>query len=161
MSYMLYIVSPLEREENQRMDGSVAGVFLPNRSTKLSRPLMMCRVPAGFPSPAEDYVEGRIDLNRDLIKHPLATFYIRVDGDSMIDAGIQPGALLVVDRAAEVHEGHVIVARVGDELCVKRFCTDGGRIFLTPANECYQPIEILEGMEFEIWGRVIYSIQSH
>ena len=88
------------------MDGLVAGVFLPDWSTKLSRPLMMCRVPAGFPSPAEDYVEGRIDLNRDLIKHPLATFYIRVDGDSMIDAGIQPGALLVVDRAAEVHEGH-------------------------------------------------------
>jgi DNA polymerase V len=143
------------------MDGSVAAVFLPDRATKLSRPLMMWRVPAGFPSPAEDYVEGRIDLNRDLIKHPLATFFIRVDGDSMVDAGILPGSLLVVDRAAEVHEGHVVVARVGDELTVKRFSTDGGRILLLPANELYQPIEITEGVEFEIWGRVIYSIQRH
>jgi DNA polymerase V len=143
------------------MDGSVVGVFLPDKSTKLARPLIMWRVPAGFPSPAEDYVEGRIDLNRDLIKHPLATFYIRVEGDSMIGVGILPGALLVVDRAAEVYEGHVIVARVGDELCVKRFCTEGGRILLTPANDLYQPIEITEGMDFEIWGRVTYSIQRH
>lgn len=65
------------------MDTRVAGIYLPSRSTKLSRPLLSWRIPAGFPSPAEDYVEGRIDLNRDLIKHPLATFYIRVIGDSM------------------------------------------------------------------------------
>jgi DNA polymerase V len=143
------------------MDGSVAGVFLPDKSTKLSRPLIMWRVSAGFPSPAEDYVEGRIDLNRDLIKHPLTTFYIRVEGDSMIEAGILPGALLVVDRAAEVHEGHVIIARVNDELCVKRFTTENGKILLEPANPLYQPIEITEGMDFEIWGRVLYSIQRH
>ena len=143
------------------MDGSVAGVFLPDRSTKLSRPLIMWRVSAGFPSPAEDYVEGRIDLNRDLIKHPLATFYIRVDGDSMVDAGILPGSLLVVDRAAEVHEGHVVVARINDELTVKRFSTDGARILLVPANREYETIEITEGTDFEIWGRVVYSIQRH
>jgi DNA polymerase V len=106
-------------------------------------------------------VEGRIDLNRDLIKHPLATFFIRVEGDSMIDAGIQPGALLVVDRAAEAHEGHVIVARVNNELCVKRFSTEGGKVLLVPANPLYQPIEITEGMDFEIWGRVVYSILRH
>ena len=143
------------------MDGSVAAVYLPDRSTRLSRPLVMWRVPAGFPSPAEDYVEGRIDLNRDLIKHPLATFYVRVDGDSMVDAGIHPGALLIVDRAAEVHEGHVIIARVGDELCVKRYETDGGKVLLVPANPNYAPIEITDGMDFEIWGRVIASIQQH
>ena len=143
------------------MDGSVAGVFLPDRSTKLSRPLFMWRVQAGFPSPAEDYIEGRIDLNRDLIKHPLTTFYIRVDGDSMIDAGILPGSLLVVDRAAEVHEGHVVVARINDELTVKRFSTDEGKILLVPANREYEAIEITEGVDFEIWGRVIYSIQRH
>jgi DNA polymerase V len=144
------------------MDGSVVGVYLPDRRTRWSRPLILCRVPAGFPSPAEDYVEGRIDLNRDLIKHPLSTFYIRVSGDSMVGAGIMPGALLVVDRAVEAHDGHVVVARIDDELCVKRLSIgDDGRIWLLSENEHYQPIEIREGMEFEVWGRVLYSISTH
>ena len=139
----------------------VVGIYLAVRETRLSRPLIAWRVPAGFPSPAEDYVEGSIDLSRDLIKHPLATFYVRVEGDSMIGAGIQPGALLVVDRAAEVHEGHVIVARIGDELTVKRFCVEEGRILLKPDNPEYEPIEVAEGADFEVWGRVIYSIHRH
>jgi len=84
----------------------------------------MWRIPAGFPSPAADYVEGRIDLNRDLIKHPLATFYIRVAGDSMLPI-IQPGALLLVDRMIETKEGDVIIARIGDELCVKKLHIEG------------------------------------
>jgi DNA polymerase V len=143
------------------MDGSVAAVYLPNRTTRLSRPLIMWRVSAGFPSPAEDYVEGRIDLNRDLIKRPLTTFYIRVDGDSMSEAGILPGALLVVDRAAEVHEGDIVIARLNDELCVKRFSTEGGRVWLLPANTAYEPIEVTEAVDFEIWGRVMYAIQRY
>lgn len=143
------------------MDGSVAGVYLPSRATRLSRPLLTWSVSAGFPSPAEDYVEGRIDLNRDLIKHPLATFYIKVEGDSMINAGIHPGSLLVVDRAVEVHEGHIVVARINDELCVKRYCVENGLIYLMPENEMYQPLLITEEMDFEIWGRVMYSIQPH
>jgi DNA polymerase V len=144
------------------MDGSVAGVYLPDRKTRWSRPLIMWRVPAGFPSPAEDYVEERIDLNRDLIKHPLSTFYIRVSGDSMVGAGILPGALLVVDRAVEAHDGHIVVARINDELCVKRLSmNDEGRIWLLSENELYPPIEITEAMEFEVWGRVVYSILGH
>jgi DNA polymerase V len=144
------------------MDGSVAGVYLPDRKTRWSRPLILCRVSAGFPSPAEDYVEGRIDLNRDLIKHPLSTFYIRVSGDSMIGAGIMPGALLVVDRAVESNDGHIVVARINDELCVKRLSIcDDGRVWLLSENEQYRPIEIKEEMDFEVWGRVLYSISSH
>jgi DNA polymerase V len=143
------------------MDGAVAGVFLAELSTRMSRPLIAWRLSAGFPSPAEDYVEGRIDLNRDLIKHPLATFYIKVEGDSMVEAGIYPGSLLVVDRAAEVREGHIIVARLGDELTVKRFAVEDGRILLKPANPEYAPIEISEGVDFEVWGRVLYSIKAH
>ena len=144
------------------MDGSVAGVYLPDRKTRWSRPLILCRVQAGFPSPAEDYVEGRIDLNRDLIKHPLSTFYIRVSGDSMIGAGIMPGALLVVDRAVESNDGHIVVARINDELCVKRLSIcDDGRVWLLSENEQYRPIEIKEEMDFEVWGRVLYSISSH
>ena len=143
------------------MDGSVAGVYLPNRSTRLSRPLLMWRVPAGFPSPAEDYVEGRIDLNRDLIKHPLSTFYVRVDGDSMAPL-IQPGALLLVDRMVEAREGDVVIARVGGELCVKRLhVEEGGQIWLLSENDFYGPIAITEEVDFEVWGRVMYSIQQH
>lgn len=143
------------------MDGSVAGVYLPSLKTKWSRPLLMWRVPAGFPSPAEDYVEGRIDLNRDLVKHPLTTFYIRVEGDSMIGAGILPGSLLVVDRGVTAVEGDVVVARLDDELCVKRLSLEGGRVRLLSENELYQPIEVTEGVDFEVWGRVMYSIQRH
>ena len=143
------------------MDGSVAAVFLPHRSTKLSRPLLLWRISAGFPSPAEDYVEGRIDLNRDLIKHALATFYIRVAGDSMAPR-IQPGALLLVDRMMETKDDDIIIARIGDELCVKRLHIepDGG-IWLLSENEAYAPIEITEHMDFEVWGRVMHSIQSY
>ncbi len=144
------------------MDGSVSGLYLPDRSTRWSRPLLTWRIPAGFPSPAEDYIEGRIDLNRELIRHPFSTFYIRVSGDSMINAGIHPGSLLVVDRAVEAKEGDIVVARINDELCVKRLCIEReGQVWLMPENEQYEPIEIKEEMDFEVWGRVMYSIQPH
>jgi DNA polymerase V len=121
----------------------------------------MCRVSAGFPSPAEDYVEGRIDLNRDLIKHPLSTFYIRVAGDSMMPL-IYPGALLLVDRMVETKDDDVVVARINDELCVKKIrIEDTGAIWLRAENERYLPIQITEEMDFEVWGRVMYSIQKH
>lgn len=143
------------------MDGSVAGLYLPVRSTRLSRPLLMWRIPAGFPSPAADYVEGRIDLNRDLIKHPLATFYIRASGDSMAPR-IHPGALLVVDRMAETKDDDIVIARINDELCVKRLCIErSGQIWLISENEIYAPIAITEEMDFEVWGRVMHSIQTY
>lgn len=142
------------------MDDSVAAVFLPARATRLSRPLIMWRVSAGFPSPAEDYVEGRIDLNRDLVKHPLATFYIRVSGDSMTPT-IHPGALLVVDRMAETRDDDIVIARIGDQLCVKRLSIEGEHIWLLSENETYAPIRITEEMDFEVWGRVMHSIQSY
>jgi DNA polymerase V len=141
------------------MDGSVAGVYLPDRKTRWSRPLIMCRVSAGFPSPAEDYVEGRIDLNRDLIKHPLSTFYIRVAGDSMMPL-IHPGALLLVDRMVETKDDDIVIARINDDLCVKRLRIEGGGIWLLAENEMYLPIQITEEMDFEVWGRVMYTIQQ-
>jgi DNA polymerase V len=119
----------------------------------------MCRVSAGFPSPAEDYVEGRIDLNRDLIKHPLSTFYIRVAGDSMTPR-IQPGALLLVDRMVETKDDDVVIARINDDLCVKKLRIEDGCIWLLAENEMYSPIQITEEMDFEVWGRVMYTIQQ-
>jgi DNA polymerase V len=89
-------------------------------------PLVWSSVSAGFPSPADDYIETSIDLNRELIRHPFATFYVRARGDSMIDAGIRPNATLIVDRAIETKSGDIVIARIGDELCVKELFIDDG-----------------------------------
>ena len=142
-------------------NANVAAVLWPDRSTKWARPLFMTAVSAGFPSPAESYIEGHLDLNRYLIKHPVATFYVRVSGDSMTGAGIQPGSILVVDRAVEADDGDIVIARIGDELCVKRLRLRRGRIWLMPENEKYQPIEVIESMDFEVWGRVMHSIRTY
>src|SRR5688500_19837463 len=104
-------------------------VLWPDRSTKWARPLFLASVSAGFPSPAESYIEGRLDLNRHLIKHPVATFYVRVAGDSMQGAGIHPGSILVVDRAVEAEDGDIVIARINDELCVTRLRVRHGRIW--------------------------------
>lgn len=138
----------------------VIGIYAPGRAMKLSRPVIMWRIPAGFPSPAEDYVEGRIDLNRDLIKHPLATFYIRVEGDSM-EPRIHSGALLVVDRMAETKDNDIVVARIGMEFIVKRLHMEQGSIWLLSENPEYQPIQITESLDFEVWGKVTHSIESY
>jgi len=142
------------------MECSVWGIFTPNLTRKLSRPLVSSHVPAGFPSPAEDYIEGRIDLNKDLIKHPLATFYVRVIGDSM-ETLICSGDLLIVDRMAETVDKDIVVARVGNDLCVKRLrMLNDGAVWLYSENINYQPIKIRLEDDFEIWGKVLHSIQS-
>lgn len=132
----------------------------PDRSTRWARPLFLASVSAGFPSPAEDYIEGRLDLNRHLIKHPAATFFVRVAGDSMIGAGIHPGDILVVDRALEPQHSNVVIAVIDGELTVKRISQRGGKIFLVPDNQAYEPLEILEEMEFEVWGVVTSVIHN-
>lgn len=143
------------------MDCRVETIYQPDRRTRWSRPLISSYVPAGFPSPAEDYVEGRIDLNRDLIRHPLTTFYIRVVGDSMVPE-IHPGSLLVVDRGVQTVSGNVIVARINDELCIKNLSIEkDGRVWLVSENPRYEPILITEEMDFEVWGKVLHSIRSH
>jgi DNA polymerase V len=135
-------------------------IFLHQSVKTLFIPLVLSRVCAGFPSPAEDYIEGRIDLNRELIKNPSATFYVRVINDSM-ESLISPGELLVVDRMAETKDKDIVVARLEDELCVKRLrFTDDGLIFLESANPKYEPITITEFQDFEIWGKVLHSIQT-
>lgn len=142
------------------MNTTVEFVLWPDRSTKWARPLFLASVSAGFPSPAEDYIEGCLDLNRHLIKHPAATFFVRVAGDSMIDAGIHPGDILVVDRALEPQDSNVVIAVIDGELTVKRISQRHGKLFLVPDNQAYQPLEILEEMEFEVWGVVTSVIHS-
>lgn len=124
------------------------------------RPLVVARISAGFPSPAEDWVEGRLDLNRHLVKHPAHTFYMRVIGDSMSDE-IREGDILVVDRAAEAEDGDIVIVRIFNDFTVKKLSLKDGKIELLSANESYEPIEITADMDFEVWGRVLWSIRSH
>jgi DNA polymerase V len=136
--------------------------FAASSARKLARPLALSRVAAGFPSPADDFIEGRIDLNKELIHHPLATYYIRVEGYSMIDEGIRPGTTLVVDRSVDPRNGDIVVARVGNEMCVKQLeLSSQNKVCLLSKNPNFPPIDITPEMDFEIWGRVMYSITKH
>jgi DNA polymerase V len=132
----------------------VAAVFAPDRSTACSLPLYVTPVSAGFPSPAEDYLEGKLDLNKHLIKHPSATFFVRVTGDSMIDVGIHEGDMLIVDRALEPHDGSIVIAVIDGELTVKRLRKKADELLLVAENKNYQPIAVHEETSFEIWGVV-------
>ena len=115
-------------------------------------------VPAGFPSLASDYMEQPIDLHEKLIEHPSATFIMRVTGDSMIDAHMPPGCLLIVDRALTPRSGCIVVAVVNGEFTVKRLEKKMGKIRLLPENPKYRPIEIEGGMECFVWGVVRHII---
>ncbi len=120
-------------------------------------------IKAGFPSPAEDYLRDSLDFNRDLIAHPEATFYGRVDGDSMKDAGINDGDIAVIDRCVEPQNGDVIVGYINSEFTIKYLDLthkEEGYIELRPANKDYQPIRIDESDSFEVWGVVIWTIKS-
>ncbi len=131
-------------------------------SDDLLIPFILSKVSAGFPSPADDYIESNINLNRELIQHPDTTFLVRASGDSMIDVGIRPNTALMVDRMIETKSGDIVIARIGDDMCVKElFVDDKGRVFLMPKNENYKPIEITEDLDFEIWGKVVCSINKH
>ena len=117
---------------------------------------------AGFPSPAEEYLHDSLDFNRDLIKHPESTFYGRVIGDSMIDAGINDGDIAVIDKSREPHNGSIVVAYINNEFTIKYLDTthkEEGYIELRPANAKYKPIRIDEGDDFEVWGVVVFTIK--
>lgn len=124
---------------------------------------------AGFPSPATDYMTQAIDLNKELVRHPAATFYGRVVGDSMIDAGVEEGDILVIDKALEAQDGDMAVCFIDGEFTLKhiRFSDRTGsnghkirRITLVPANRNYPKIEINEGSDFIMWGVVTYVIKK-
>ncbi len=127
---------------------------------RLLRPLLVARISAGFPSPAEDWVEGRLDLNLHLVRHPAATYYMRVIGDSMND-DIRDGDIIVVDRACEAEDGDVVVVRIFNDFAVKKLSLRDGHVRLLASNELYPPIEITEEMDFEVWGKVLWSIRPH
>jgi len=126
--------------------------FVSNNSFAL--PLYGSTVQAGFPSPADDFIEGRLDLNKHLIKHPSATFFLRVSGDSMINAGIHPDDILIVDKSLEAKHGKIVIAAVDGSLTVKRLHKNTNKTYLMPENKNFNPIEITEENDVVIWGVV-------
>ena len=143
-----------------RRDGSIASIHRAAAECAAPLPFFAARVPAGFPSPADDYIDRGLDLNELLIRHPAATFFVRASGDSMTGAGIHSGDVLVVDRAVTPQNRSVIIAALNGELTVKRLIRENGRILLVSENPAYAPLEVGGGMEFEVWGVVVHVIHS-
>ncbi|QEE48524.1 translesion error-prone DNA polymerase V autoproteolytic subunit [Flavobacterium alkalisoli] len=135
-------------------------IYAPDMESKSPLPYISHGVSAGFPSPAQDFMETKIDLNRELSKNPLSTFYIRVSGNSMIDAGINNADILVVDRSMEPSNGKIAVCLVDGEFTVKRLVTDTDCLYLMPENKAYTPIKITENNQFVVWGIVTYVIKK-
>jgi DNA polymerase V len=143
-----------------KIDSSITAIFEVEQKTKVVRPLFTCGVSAGFPSPADDHIDRKLDLNELLIQHPVATFFVRVTGDSMKDAGINHGDILVVDRSLEATSGKIVIAIVNGELTVKRFVQNHTSCQLVAANSNYPPVEITEDTEFSVWGVVTSVIHQ-
>lgn len=139
---------------------AVTEVFPCRKGASVLLPLFLSRVAASFPSPADDYVDRPLDLNELLIRHQSATFFVRAQGDSMTGAGIHDGDLMVVDRALEPVNGHIVVAALNGELTVKQFFRRGRRLRLVAANDRYPPIEVTPETEVVVWGVVTHVIHT-
>jgi DNA polymerase V len=134
--------------------------FLKDDSHDYQLPLYGSTVRAGFPSPADDYIESKLDLNSYIVKHPAATFFVKASGDSMIDAGIRNGDMLVVDRSLEATHNRIVIAAIDGELTVKRLYRASGQVKLMPENPNYSPIDITEEQDLVIWGIVTHVVHQ-
>lgn len=141
-------------------DDTIQEIHPMKKGTYFSIPLFASTVPAGFPSPADDFVEDKLDLNELVVKHPAATFFVKARGSSMINAGITSGDILVVDRSVEPRHNAIIIAILNGELTVKRIQKKDEHIFLMPENPAYKPIPITGEMDFEVWGTVTHVIHQ-
>lgn len=134
--------------------------FKPDLNSETTIPLVSHRVSAGFPSPALDFMETSIDLNKVLVENKIATFYVQVEGNSMIDAGIQDKDILVVDRSIEPRNNKIAICLVDGEFTVKRIKVDADCLWLMPENPNYKPIKVTEENQLIIWGIVTYVIKK-
>ena len=134
-------------------------LYIPDASVKLERPLIKDGISAGFPSPAEDYLEETLDLN-SLVKNPQATFYGKVRGDSMTDEGLNDGDILVIDRSLEPRNGAIAVCCIDGQFTVKKIKLEDGACWLMPANNAYKPVRVSEGNEFIVWGIVSHVVSK-
>ena len=128
---------------------------------KFRIPLLNDSVSAGFPSPADDYTEENIDLNEHLISNPFSTFFLRVKGDSMIDAGIKDKDLIIVDKSLIATPGNIIIAMIDGEFTIKRLSIKNDELYLKAENNNYPDFRFKNHIDVQIWGVVIYSIHSY
>ena len=134
--------------------------FIPKKENGLGQWLAEEGISAGFPSPADDFKETRISLDKELVKNKEATFYARVSGDSMVGAGLDDGDLLVIDRSKNPENGKIAICLVDGEFTVKRIKKEKKKLYLIPENKKYEPIELKEENELIIWGVVEYVIKK-
>lgn len=132
----------------------VIDIIFPDLSTPCQLPVAGSRISAGFPSPADDFIENSLDLNLELIKNPAATFFVRVSGSSMKDAGIFDGDILIVDRSLRPANRKIVIAILNGELLVKRLCIRDEQYILMPENKNYSPIYLTNDSDLNIWGVV-------
>lgn len=146
---------------NKINTSSTLDFYSANTNSVLELPLVDGGIAAGFPSPAQDYIDLSIDLNKELINNPSSTFYARVKGSSMIDAGISDGDILVVDKSLEPQDGDTAVCYIDGEFTLKYIRIEADAVYLVPANPNFHPIKVTEENNFCIWGIVTYSIKNH
>ena len=135
--------------------------FLNSTTKRFRIPLLNDSVSAGFPSPADDYTEENIDLNEHLISNPFSTFFLRVKGDSMINAGIKDKDLIIVDKSLIAKPGNIIIAMIDGEFTIKRLSIKNNELYLKAENHNYPDFRFKNHIDVQIWGVVIYSIHSY
>ena len=140
--------------------GKKINFYSANVNSALELPVVDGGIKAGFPSPAQDFLDLSIDLNRELIRHPSSTFYGRVSGDSMQDLGITDGDLLVIDKSLQPTDGRIAICYIDGEFTVKQLKVENDGVLLVPANKKYKPIKVDENNDFVVWGIVVHVIKS-
>lgn len=153
-SYMLFVLNFKVFMKN------LIAIFEAKKKKDFPLPLFLTGIAAGFPSPADDYIEKQLDLNDLVIQHPTATFFVRVEGESMRDAAIFSGDILVVDRSLEAVSGKIVVAILNGEFTVKRIHIGPQGITLLPENDSFQAIQVSSQCDFQVWGVVTYVIHK-
>lgn len=155
-------IEVFKRKKQNEQEPNVSSIMEPSLVPNIIElPLFSTKVAAGFPSPADDHVEKRLDLNDYLITQADSTFFVKIKGDSMIDAGIFEGDIAVIDRARLASLGDTVLAMIDGEFTIKILSeSDDRKPVLLPANPVFSPIEILEGMQFEIWGVVTGTVRK-
>jgi DNA polymerase V len=150
----------MTKPQTTTKNSSIRAILPASCATTLLRPLFLSGVSAGFPSPADDYLDRKLDLNEYLVSNPAATFFIRVAGDSMVGAGINDNDILVVDRSLKPGSGSIVIAVMNGDLTVKRLIRSGTSWRLVAENPDYPDLEINEETPLEIWGVAVYAIHS-
>jgi DNA polymerase V len=149
------------QKTSKKAKASTIDLYMVDTGSELALQIIDGGIAAGFPSPAQDYIDLKIDLNKELIANPSSTFYGRVKGSSMQDAGIMDGDILVIDKSLEPQDGDTAVCFIDGEFTLKYIKIEPEVVFLIPANPNFKPIKVTEENNFCIWGIVTYSIKNH